>query len=160
MKSLWLRDFPVQKSVLKGTHSGPTEKVGQKNHGHPWIEILDYATVKDMFFESEFCSFLRKSHLYWTRYYWNIYSVVLSGDKEVECKYRKSSNTSRPLIQVASIRGRTIGGPAQALIGSFWTVWSKKFSSRINIYWNTSNISLGNLGFKIIQGRLLIENLR
>ena len=31
-------------------------------------------------------------------------------------KYRKSSNTSRPLIQVASIRGRTIGGPVQPLI--------------------------------------------
>ena len=30
--------------------------------------------------------------------------------------YRKSSNTSRPLIQVASIRGRTIGGPVQPLI--------------------------------------------
>ena len=29
---------------------------------------------------------------------------------------RKSSNTSRPLIQVASIRGRTIGGPVQPLI--------------------------------------------
>ena len=31
-------------------------------------------------------------------------------------RYRKSSNTSRPLIQVASIRGRTIGGPVQPLI--------------------------------------------
>ena len=30
--------------------------------------------------------------------------------------YRKSSNTSRPLIQVASIRGRTIGRPVQPLI--------------------------------------------
>ena len=30
--------------------------------------------------------------------------------------YRKYSNTSRPLIQVASIRGRTIGRPVQPLI--------------------------------------------
>ena len=27
-------------------------------------------------------------------------------------------------------------------------------------FWNTSNTSLGNLGFKIIEGRLLIEDLR
>ena len=31
-------------------------------------------------------------------------------------KYRKSSIRSRPLIQVASIRGRTIGGAVQPLI--------------------------------------------
>ena len=39
---------------------------------------------------------------------------VLEGNKLNT--YRKSSNTSRPLIQVASIRGRTIGGPVQPLI--------------------------------------------
>ena len=40
---------------------------------------------------------------FWVRFYLNL-------------TYRKSSNTSRPLIQVASIRGRTIGGPVQPLI--------------------------------------------
>ena len=39
--------------------------------------------------------------------------------------------------------------------------WLKhKKCSRSYNFWNNSNTSLGNLGFKIIQGRLLIEDLR
>ena len=46
------------------------------------------------------------------------------------------------------------------LFGPLWTGWNKKICSRNYNFWNTSNTSLGNLGFKVIQGRLLIEDLR
>ena len=72
-----------------------------------------------------------------------------------------------------SIRGRAIGGSVQALIigkslnpsklpylDHYGLVEIKKNCSRNYNFWNTSNTSLGNLGFKIIQGRLLIENLK
>ena len=42
--------------------------------------------------------------------------LLISFDIHLRYIYRKYSNTSRPLIQVASIRGRTIGGPVQPLI--------------------------------------------
>ena len=42
--------------------------------------------------------------------------IVIANENCFKKAYRKSSNTSRPLIQVASIRGRTIGGPVQPLI--------------------------------------------
>ena len=86
--------------------------------------------------------------------------------------YRKSSIRSRPLIQVYSIRGRVIGGSVQALIIGkslnhsklpyleHYGLVEKKICSRNYNFLNTSNTSLGKLGFKIIQGRLLIEDLR
>ena len=80
---------------------------------------------------------------------------------------------SRPLIQVYSNRGRVIGGSVQALIigkslnpsklpylDHYGLVEIKKNCSRNYNFWNTSNTSLGNLGSKIIQGRLLIEDLQ
>ena len=83
--------------------------------------------------------------------------------------YRKSSNTSRPLIQVASIRGRTIGGPVQPLIvGKFLNHSKLPYLDHFELF-EVKNLALklilieiplGNLGFKIIQSRLLIEDLR
>ena len=67
-----------------------------------------------------------------------------------------------------SIRGRAIGGSVQALIIGKSLNPSKLpyldhyglVEIRNHNFWNTSNTSLANLGFKIIQGRLLIEDLR
>ena len=86
--------------------------------------------------------------------------------------YRKSSIRSRPLIEVylfwrSGNRGvctspnfwQKFESFKITLFGPLWTGWNKKNCSRNYNFWNTSNTSLGNLGFKIIQGRLLIEDL-
>ena len=36
----------------------------------------------------------------------------------------------------------------------------KNFCFKSHCFWSTSNSSLGNLGYKIIQDRLLIEDIR
>ena len=86
-------------------------------------------------------------------------------------EYHKSSIRSRPLIQVYFNRGRAIGGSLQALIidkslnpsklpylDHYGLVEIKNFALEI-IFIEIPLIQV-NLGSKIIQGRLLIEDLR